>query len=292
MAAPVPQDALDYFNAKQLKPSFDYRDVWREEHALNFTVAKAMQLDILQDIQQAVASAIAEGKTFAKFQSELSDILVDKGWWGKHKITDPLTGKTKLVELGSPRRLKIIYDSNLRTARAAQKWQLIQRTKQTMPYLLYQLGPSAKHRDAHVAINNTLLPVDDPFWGIYYPPNGYGCKCWVRQIGNHEYESLAGNGDYNTESPPIEYEDWLNKRTGEIEKVPKGVQPGWDTNPGIARKATLDKLLAEKTKTSTRMTDKLMQSLTALRDNIKQTVKAGLKQALRDLAKVINPLSK
>jgi hypothetical protein len=29
--------------------------------------------------------------------------------------------------------------------------------------------------------------------------------------------------------------DWLNKRTGEVEKVPDGIDPGWDTNPGAAR---------------------------------------------------------
>ena len=38
---PVPREALDYFRAKDLRPGFDYRDVWGSEHAHAFTVAKA-----------------------------------------------------------------------------------------------------------------------------------------------------------------------------------------------------------------------------------------------------------
>ncbi len=244
---PIPQEAMDYFNSKDLKIGFDYRDVWRMEHAYSFTVAKAMTTDILIDIQTALAAAIEEGKTFQQFQKELKPILEQKGWWGVQAMTDPLTGKTVDAQLGSPRRLKTIYNANIRTARAAGKWDRIQRTKDALPYLLYSLGPSARHRVAHEAIAGTLLSADDPFWGIYFPPNGYGCKCWVRQISRAEYADLSEDTDYKTESPPIQYENWVNKRTGEVERVPKGITPGWDTNPGMVRlngveKQTNDKL--------------------------------------------------
>jgi len=36
---------------KKLKVAFSYKDVWNEEHATAFTVAKAMQLDVLSDIK-------------------------------------------------------------------------------------------------------------------------------------------------------------------------------------------------------------------------------------------------
>lgn len=244
--APIPSGAIDYFNAKKLTPSFDYRDVWREEHAASFTVAKATSLDVLDDIQQAVSSAIAEGKTFAKFQKELKPLLVEKGWWGIQSMTDPLTGEVKDVQLGSPRRLKTIYDANIRTARAASQWEAIQRTKEALPYLLYQLGPSATHRAEHASWNGTLLPADDPFWATHFTPNGYGCKCWVRQISKAEYGTLSKDDTIKTTAPPVEYQDWVNKRTGAIEKVPKGITPGWDTNPGMIRQAALNKVVKDK----------------------------------------------
>ncbi len=33
-------------------------------------------------------------------------------------------------------------------------------------------------------------------------------------------------------SPKIETYEWIDKRTGEIHNVPKGIDPGWDINPG------------------------------------------------------------
>ena len=242
----IPKDALAFFDAKKLTPSFDYRDIWRAEHAYNFTVAKAMQMDVLSDIHIAVRAAIANGTTFAQFKKELTPLLQQKGWWGVQSMTDPLTGKIKEVQLGSPRRLQIIYDTNVRVARAAGRWQQIQRSKQSLPYLLYQLGPSKKHREQHAAWNGILLPVDDSFWQTHYPINGWNCKCWVRQISKHEYEQLASDSSYQTDAPEISYQDWVNKRTGEVERVPKGISPGFDTNAGLLRQVSLDKALLDK----------------------------------------------
>lgn len=242
----IPKDALDFFDAKKLTPSFDYRDIWRAEHAYNFTVAKAMQMDILEDIHGAVRDAIANGTTFAKFKKELMPLLQQKGWWGVKPMTDPVTGETKLVQLGSPRRLQIIYDTNVRIARAAGRWEQIQRSKQSLPYLLYQLGPSKKHREQHAAWAGILLSVDDSFWQTHYPINGWNCKCWVRQISKHEYEQLASDASYQTDAPEIVYQNWVNKRTGVTERVPKGINPGFDTNAGLLRQVSLDKALLDK----------------------------------------------
>jgi hypothetical protein len=43
----IPKEALAYLKNKKLQPGFSYKDVWHEEHATAFTVAKAMQLDVL-----------------------------------------------------------------------------------------------------------------------------------------------------------------------------------------------------------------------------------------------------
>ncbi|MGE4296945.1 MAG: phage minor head protein [Desulfovibrionaceae bacterium] len=228
-----PKDALAWFRAKGVKPGFDYRDVWREEHSSAFTVAKAMEVDVLKDVRAAVDKALAEGKTFAQFSAELGPKLQKAGWWGKKEMVDPLTGEVRAVQLGSPRRLKTIYDTNLRTARAAGQWERIQRTQATHPYLLYELGPAEHHREEHVAWAGTLLPVDDSWWRTHYPPNGWGCKCRVRQVSRHEYERLGKQGGIKTAAPPSRDRAWKNTRTGETLGVPEGIDPGWDYNPGM-----------------------------------------------------------
>ena len=242
----VPKEAISFFASKKLKPSFDYRDVWREEHAIAFTVAKAVKLDILQDIQSELQKSLSSGETFAQFKKNLTPILQKKGWWGKREMIDPETGEQKLVQLGSPRRLKVIYDNNMRTARAAGQWERIQRTKKALPYLIYELGPSREHRPEHVRWSGTILPVDHPFWKTHFTPNGYGCKCRIRQITQREYDRLVKTGNYKTEAPEIKYIPWENKRTGLIEDVPEGIDPSWDTNAGYLRQIGIDRSFVSK----------------------------------------------
>lgn len=243
---PVPKEALAYFRGKDLRVGFNHRDVWRQEHAHAFTVAKAMRLDILDDIREAVDQALAGGETLEQFKKALMPKLAEKGWWGRSTQTDPLTGEKKEVQLGSPRRLKTIYDANLRSARAAGQWERVQRTKQALPYLIYELGPSKEHRLEHVTWDGTILPVDHPWWQDHMPPNGWGCKCRVRQISAAERDRLVASGDYSTDAPARRPRRFINKRTGEEIMVDAGLSPDWAGNPGQDRVRAIREQLNQK----------------------------------------------
>lgn len=223
----IPQEALAWLKAKKLKPGFDYRDVWMEEHSIGFTVAKMTQLDLLADVRQLVEDALESGQTFEQFREVLKPMLVKRGWWGQQLMDDPLTGETRTVQLGSDRRMRVIYDTNMRTARAAGQWQRIERTQRAMPYLVYTVGPSREHRAEHLRWKDVCLPVDHPFWRTHMGPNGWGCKCGTRQISRYEYEQMKANGTINTEAPEVRTVRWVNKRTGEEETIPEGIDPGW-----------------------------------------------------------------
>jgi uncharacterized protein with gpF-like domain len=225
-----PQQALQFVEGKQLRPAFDWREVWQEEHAVSFTVAKATTSDVLDDIKASLEDALANGQGFRAWAKDLTPALQAKGWWGSKDVTDPTTGETKTVQLGSPRRLQIIFDANMRTARAASEWARIEQTKDLLPILEYELGPSEHHRMAHVALAGTRLPADDPFWDIYFTPNGYGCKCKTRQMGTTEAAKRGGL----SQSPPIVMVRWTNTKTGETTQIPKGTDPGWGFNVGKA----------------------------------------------------------
>ncbi|EBU8551956.1 hypothetical protein DLC15_05160 [Salmonella enterica subsp. enterica serovar Telelkebir] len=242
----IPKEALDWFSSKGLQPGFDYRDVWKEEHSAAFTVAKMTDVDLLSDVQQLLADALADGQPFEVFRDTLKPQLIKKGWWGVQFADDPLTGETKIVQLGSDQRIKTIYNTNMRTARSAGQWNRIDRTKRAMPYLLYQLGPAHQHRKEHVAWENLCLPVDHVFWQTHMTPNGWGCHCNVRQVSKYEYGQLTASGTVTTTAPASKNVKWLNKHTGEYESVPEGIDPGWNYNPGTGRQAQLDKQLAAK----------------------------------------------
>ena len=228
-------ETRQYFAGKGAQPAFSWLDVWGEEHALAFTVAKATELEVLNTIRSALQTAIDEGVPFQKFQKELTARLQRLGWWGRGTIRDDRTGEVKPAQLGSPRRLKIIYRANLRSARAAGQWQRAQRTRRALPYFLYRLGPSEAHRPDHVTKAGIILPVDHPFWDTWMPPNGWGCKCRVRQISRAE---AIRRGGLST-PPDVPTRPFRNKRTGVVSDIPEGIDPGWHTNPGKARAKTL-----------------------------------------------------
>ena len=241
----IPKQALEYIKNKKLHPAFSYKDVWNEEHATAFTVAKAMQLDVLSDIKGAVEKAIENGTTFQQFKKELKPTLMQKGWWGKREMTDPLTGETITAQLGSDRRLKTIYSTNLRSA--YQKGQYDRTMESDLhPYLMYRIGASVHHREQHLRWNNLIRPKDDPIWNSIFPPNGYGCKCYtvaVTQARKEKYER-DGVPAYNpdtqktvrvpvqTTAPKSNYKNYFNERKGTLERIPEGITPGFNWNQG------------------------------------------------------------
>lgn len=246
-SATPPKGASDYFAQKSLRPAFRWTEVWGQEHAYAFTVAKATSLDVLSAIKESLQKAIDDGVPYETWAKALKPELEKLGWWGVKDMVDPATGEERQVQLGSPRRLKTIYDANLRTARAAGQWERAQRTKAVLPYFVYQLGPSIHHRPEHEAREGFVAPVNDPVWNAWYPPNGWGCKCWLQQITRTKATALGGPSDTGSgELATRPFRRFRDDASAETVQVPKGIDPGWATNPGKARAETLMTALAEK----------------------------------------------
>lgn len=239
--AKPPQEVLRYFKAKGLKPSFHWRDVMLDEHAHAFTVAKSAGYDVLADIRAAVDRAIEERQDFADFAKELTPILQKKGWWGRAKAIDPDTGRPMVVRLGSPARLKLIYEANIRTAYAAGEWERSWRSRRVLPYLEYLHTTALDPRPEHLAWVGVVLPVEDPWWDAHYPPNGWNCQCRTRQISESEAKTKPG---FNERPADFGSRFEANKRTGEVMEVPNGLDAGWNNNPGKARMKGAADLLA------------------------------------------------
>lgn len=236
-----PPEASRFLKNKGLRPSFSWLDVEPEEHAVAFTAAKMTEIDLVMAAKAEVLKALDEGLPFAQFKKNWMARPALAEWLGKREYTDPLTGELVEIKRSPARRLKTIYNSNLRTARAAGQWERIERTKAALPYLQYRLGPSEQHRHAHVEKAGMILPVDSPFWDEWMPPNGWGCKCWVRQVTKAEAMRKGISA-----TPDVPDTIWQNPRTGERRIVPKGIDPGWDRNPGKLRRQSMEYLLQDK----------------------------------------------
>ena len=245
---------------KSSRQGFPIRTVWHEEHATAFTVAKAMQLDVLSDLHGAVVDAMEKGQSFETFKKHIKPLLRQKGWWGKKEMTDPLTGETVKAQLGSDRRLQTIYRVNMRSA--YQKGQYDRTMASDLhPYLLYRIGPSVHHREEHQSWDGLILPKDDPFWDSHFPPNGWGCKCYTRAVTEARLKQYhaqgiptaprldgtgGGNVPVKTQAPPVTYQTYFNERKGTVEQVPTGIDPAFNWNSGkVSREAGAEQRLKE-----------------------------------------------
>lgn len=231
-AGPVPKEAINFLKAKKLKVGFSYLDVWKEEHNHAFTVAKIMEADILNDVQESLIEALEEGITFRTWSKGIKDTLDKSGWsaYGKDRDT--------------PSRLNIIFDTNMRSARAVGQWDRIDRTKEFRPFLTYVLGPAEKHRPHHESWAGTTLPIGHPWWDSHMPQNGWLCHCGVRQETQRVVDRRGGV----TRAPASPTVNWKNPKTGKTEKIPVGIDPGFNHNPGKA--SNRKKVLADTLKTA------------------------------------------
>ncbi len=226
-----PDEAIRFLDAKGYRVSVDWRDTWQDEHASAFTVAKVARVDLLREIHVSLLDAMASGQTFDDWKAGLQPRLEAAGWWGR--VVDPdITGTADPVIVG-PRRLRTIYDTNLRMARATALWGRIEAGKAAMPYLRYSAVLDGRTRPQHRAWHDIVLPVDHPWWRTHFPPNGWNCRCTAVQMNDR---MLARRGLKVTENPPegppVAY---LRRGGGAPEFAPAGIDPGFAYNPGRAR---------------------------------------------------------
>lgn len=221
-----PADAIEYLRSKGYRISWNWRDTWQEAHAKAFTVAKAMKLDILNDIRESVTTAIDEGQTLEQFRQRLEPTLKSKGWWGKVRAKDvpgydpEKSPPDKIVQLGSPYRLKTIYRANLQTAYMAGKYKRYIDNADDRPYWRFIATQDSRARRSHAALHDKVFRYDDPFWDTHYPPLDWNCRCAVQALSA---------GEVKEQNLHIE-------TRAEAEELAAETQPGegWNFNVGKA----------------------------------------------------------
>ena len=73
------------------------------------------------------------------------------------------------------------------SATMAAKWEKFEEDGDR--YLLqYRTQKDDKVRPEHAALDGVTLPMSDPFWESYYPPNGWNCRCNVVQVLRAKYK--------------------------------------------------------------------------------------------------------
>jgi len=209
-------EAIEYFRRKGYAVSArSWRDVWQEMHARAFTVARVTAMEVLEDIRRELDLALSEGRSLAEFRKTLALRLERKGWMAPR-------GERAEVELpdGTRRkrltgwRIENIFRTNVQTAYSVGRWRQMQEVKNRRPFWQYKAVLDSSTRPAHAAMDGKVFHADHPVWNQWYPPNGFGCRCYVRSLSARQMQERG----------------LREQRRGVSEKPDEG----WRYNPGAA----------------------------------------------------------
>lgn len=225
MATPEPEwvslpfdEAVDYWRQKVRIPTARWNDLQHGAHVRGFSVAGALVDDLLADFQAALTPAFEDGATLAAFRKDFDKIVEAHGW--------EYNG-------GRNWRSRVIYQTNLSTAYSAGRY--AQMTDPDVlkhrPFWRYNHSDAQHPRLLHLSWDGKLLEATDLWWATHYPPNDWGCGCYVTALSWAQLRKLGIKGPDKApdDGPPVM---WRDKVTGEKWQVPPGIGPGWAYNPG------------------------------------------------------------
>jgi SPP1 gp7 family putative phage head morphogenesis protein len=207
-------EAIDYLKGKLPESTLKWDDLAGPVHGKVFAIAGATSVDLVADIQKSLAEALQNGTTITQFRKDFDAAVQKHGW--------EYRGKRGW-------RTSVIFDTNMRTAHMAGRWQQLQANKTRRPFLQYRTAGDARVRPMHRMWNGLIYPIDHSFWQTHYPPNGWGCRCTVRAYSQADLDAgnLAVSDDVEMKTREVV------SRDGEIkDRVPVGIDPGWDHNVG------------------------------------------------------------
>ena len=98
----------------------------------------------------------------------------------------------------NPFNADVIFRTNMQTAYNAGHYKSMTNptTKKLRPFWKYITAGDGEVRESHAQMEGRIYPADDPIWDIWYPPNGFRCRCTVVSLTKSQaIEYLKGNYD-------------------------------------------------------------------------------------------------
>ena len=107
-----------------------------------------------------------------------------------------------------------------------------QPVKANRPWWRYRHSEAVTEpREAHLAWDGLVLHADDPWWTTHYPPNGWGCQCYVETLSDEDLARLGKDGPDT--APDKDIRQMLVGQAAPREvSVPRGIDPGFAYAPG------------------------------------------------------------
>lgn len=203
---PLPfQEAIDFFRSKTNLSPRQFSQLSGAARAKAFTIAGGATRQVRQSVKDLLDEAMSDGLTLREFQSQAAGILDRAG-----------------ISERSPWYWETVYRTNLGQSYEVGRWKQITDpdVASEFPYLRYvhadPNGASPPNRASHQAQHGKIYTIDDPYWDLWYPKNGFNCRCTTMSVSEAMLERRRGNPDWKFKPPRTRLRP----------------DPGWEGNPG------------------------------------------------------------
>ena len=171
----VPTDydeAVEWFRSRLDLTDEQFEAIDSEARRKAFTVADVAQVDIIDQVWQALERAIRDGTTLEDFAAEVGGLL--SAAWGRD----------------DPHRLETIFRTNVQKAYNRGRWkqQHDPVVAALRPFLFYDALLDTRTSDTCIDLNGTVLPIEDPFWSSHLPPVHHRCRSSLRNLTQRQAE--------------------------------------------------------------------------------------------------------
>ncbi|MQT13651.1 PBECR2 nuclease fold domain-containing protein [Segnochrobactrum spirostomi] len=216
------QEQIAFLRRKVALPTERWDDLRHGAHVRAASVAGMTQVGLIQDVYSALERHAGD---YEAFKASFDDLITKAGWKPR-----PRAGKSD--EETRAWRAGVIYRTNMRTSYMAGRYQQMTDPDvlKARPYWRYRHNYARHPRPVHLALDGTVLLATNPWWRVWYPPNGWGCHCDVETLSERDLARLGKSGPDPT--PAGSSYRAFDPRTGQSETRYPGIDRGWEYNVG------------------------------------------------------------
>ena len=138
-----------------------------------FTVSGYTKAQLLKKFYDELLSALEEGGTLQEFRANMDSFLESEGYEGPEA-----------------QQADLIFRTNIQTAYNAGHYRRMSEpaVKALRPYWQYDAVHDTRTRPSHLEMDGRVFPADSPVWDVWFPPNGFKCRCTVKTLSKRQVE--------------------------------------------------------------------------------------------------------
>lgn len=190
LAKRVARGESDYFDAELFNGTADrlltsLRTGWRKGGVgLRNSIEYGAADDVALTAMETNLYHFAAAKTLTEIQQ------LNQAYRNSKSFEDFMTRASKITDTFNRRWARTEYDTAGQVAESASTYYRLQNQVRLFPFWEYRTVGDDKVREEHAALNGLILPASDARWKQIYPPNGWGCRCYVVPRMRQEAETV------------------------------------------------------------------------------------------------------